>query len=526
MTVGVSAAGALALAATVLTVPPGHCSATRAASQGPVTAVASATRPHSASVAPPQPPARICSQRSVLSGPAVPPKGAVLVPAGRDGELTGTLAAGATYWFAPGLHTLSAQPFAQVRPAAQDRFVGAPGAVLSGRHTNLYAFGGNASGVSISYLEIENFGAPGQNANQGVVNHDSAPRWTISHDVIADDAGAGVMLGTADVLERSCVRDNGQYGVNVYAARGVSHIVLTHNEIWGNDTDNWERRVPGCGCSGGIKFWRTIGAVVTDNYIHGNHDVGLWVDTDNSGFDIAGNYISHNYSNGIIYEASYNARIVANTLVANGIGRGPTNPGFPTAAIYISESGSDPRVSGPYGRQFLVEHNTLVNNWAGIVLWENANRFCNSPANTSTGACTLVDPSHVDASSCIPGRIDHRPYYWECRWRTQNVDVEQNTFVFLPATTPGLGRRDPVALQGLLSNWGTFPSWSPYKGPVIERSITRHQHNVWANNVYVGPWRFMVRDQANVVGFHQWRTVWHQDRGSVRRSASPSVPAA
>jgi hypothetical protein len=32
------------------------------------------------------------------------------------------------------------------------------------------------------------------------------------------------------------------------------------------------------------------GAVIKDNWIHGNHGVGLWVDTNDSGFSITGNY--------------------------------------------------------------------------------------------------------------------------------------------------------------------------------------------------------------------------------------------
>ncbi len=51
------------------------------------------------------------------------------------------------------------------------------------------------------------------------------------------------------------------------------------------------------------------GAVVTDNWIHGNHSVGLWADTDNRGFDIDDNYIADNYDDGVIYEISYNAQI-------------------------------------------------------------------------------------------------------------------------------------------------------------------------------------------------------------------------
>ena len=55
---------------------------------------------------------------------------------------------------------------------------------------------------------------------------------------------------------------------------------------------------------------------------------------------------------GLIYEISYNAKISGNIFIRNGIGTGPKNRGFPTSAIYISESGSDSRVPGPVRRDF------------------------------------------------------------------------------------------------------------------------------------------------------------------------------
>ena len=53
------------------------------------------------------------------------------------------------------------------------------------------------------------------------------------------------------------------------------------------------------------------------------------------------------------------------------------------SAIYISESGGDSRVSATYAAS-TISGNTFVNNWDDVALWENADRFCNSPANTSS----------------------------------------------------------------------------------------------------------------------------------------------
>ena len=63
----------------------------------------------------------------------------------------------------------------------------------------------------------------------------------------------------------------------------------TNNEIVGNDAD---LHPADCGCAGGVKFWAVNGATVTNNYVHDNHGVGLWADTNNVGFDIENNYIA------------------------------------------------------------------------------------------------------------------------------------------------------------------------------------------------------------------------------------------
>jgi hypothetical protein len=465
---------------------------------------------------PAAPMAQVCGNKAVLGGgPRRPPAGAVVVPAGDDARVN-LGRPGVTYWFAPGRHTLGPGPYTQIIPGDGATFTGAPGAVLNGRHVNFYAFGGYATGVTVSYLTVINFGTLGGNDDQGVVNHNSSPQWTITHSTISGNAGAGAMVGTGDKVEYNCLEDNQQYGFNAYSPVNVANIVISHNEIAGNDTYNWEKRQPGCGCTGGGKFWDVDGAVVTDNWVHGNHSVGLWADTDNRGFDIEGNYIADNYGTGLTYEISYNALIKNNTFARNGLGDGPTNPGFPTGAIYISESGADSRVPGPYGSALSITENTFSDNWGGVVLWENANRFCDSPANTSSGACTLVDPA-VRLRSCGPALIAKQPYIADCRWKTQNVSVNHNVFDFDPQT---LGihctTETECGFNGLFSEYGSYPTWSPYKGTAIEKSITFHQDNSFSDNIYNGPWQFMVYQQGTQVDFATWQGgPYHQDRGSV-----------
>ena len=461
-----------------------------------------------------EPPGRICGSRG-LQGPTVKPHGATAVgPRHNLYTVVNNHRPGTTFWLKPGVFHVDPDEFGQVIPKRGDTFIGAPGAILDGRHVNRYAFTGTAKNVTISYLTIQNFGTKASNNGEGVVNHDSAEGWRILHNTIWHSGGAGVFLGNHGQIRHNCLADNGEYGFQALDSR---HSVLAGNEITGNNTANWEVLRPGCGCTGGGKFWNSRNVTVRNNYVHDNRGVGLWADTNNAGLLFTGNWIADNDDEGILYEISYNARIVHNTFVHNGWVKGPTNPGFPTGAIYVSESGSDPRVKTRFGGRFRIAHNRFVNNWAGVVGWENADRFAGSPNNSSTGFSTLVNPKVANLKTCVPGTIDQAPYINDCRWKTKRLWVVHNTFVSRPTDIPGCRADTGCGFQAVFSNWGTSPDWSPYQGPVVEQHITWHQGNRWAHNTYVGAWHFMVMDQATVIPWHAWRTTYGQDRGSARR---------
>jgi parallel beta-helix repeat protein len=461
---------------------------------------------------PAAPPVQVCGNAMLLDGPATAPAGAISVPAGdNSGVDFGT--AGATYWFAPGMHTLGTDPFGQIIPGDHSTFIGAPGAILDGQELNNYAFTQHAVGVTIQHLTIQNFNCP---MNEGVVNHDSGTGWTVEYNTITGNHGAGLFLGSDNVARFNCLDKNGQYGFQVISEQGANNVVLDQNEISGNNTDDLETTTPGCGCTGGGKFWQSSNVTVTGNYVHDNKSVGLWADTDNNGFHVEGNYISGNDAEGFFYEISYNALIRNNTFVRNALVAGPTNPGFPTGAIYISESGGDSRVANDnHYATIEIAGNVFTDNWAGVVLWENADRFCNSPANTSSGVCTLVNPSVITTDSCNQTNIAADPYLSDCRWKTQNVTVHDNTFSLTAANLTGCSAQTGCGLQGLFSNFGSFPDWSPYMGEVVEDAITSAQNNHFANNTYQGDWQFMVHDQGTIVDFATWQAApYSQDQGS------------
>ncbi|MEU8222889.1 right-handed parallel beta-helix repeat-containing protein [Kribbella sp. NPDC048915] len=468
--------------------------------------------------APSAPPAKICGNAKALSGPATAPANAVVVTTADNlNQITEKHPAGTTFWLEPGTHKLGSGEYSQVVPKDGNTYLGAPGAILDGGRRNRYAFTGYATRVTLKNLTIQNFGPVRTNNDEGVVNHNAAARWTMTGNTIQDNAGAAVMVGDHNVIRGNCLQNNGQYGFNAYHPDKVASITIEGNEIAGNNTDDWEKLKPGCGCTGGGKFWEVTGAVVRNNWVHDNHSAGLWADTNNTGFVIEGNYIAGNLAEGLVYETSYNAGIRGNTFARNGLGKGPTNQGFPTPAVYISESGSDARVPGVFNKTFEISNNVFIDNWAGVILWENADRFAGSAANTSTGSGTLVNPSVATAKTCNATTITKQPYLSDCRWKTQNVRVHDNVFRLDPNNvSKDCAARTGCGYNGLFSNWGTFPAWSPYKQDAVQDAITFHQGNRFFNNTYAGPWNFIVHEQGNRVNWASWQGApYGQDPDSV-----------
>ncbi|MEU3338566.1 right-handed parallel beta-helix repeat-containing protein [Streptomyces sp. NPDC002144] len=457
---------------------------------------------------------RVCARPP--AGPTRAPEGAVTVDPAVIGDLavkTLNSPPHTTFWLKPGKHRLSPDDYDQVTPKEGDVYLGAPGAVVDGRKVNQYAFGGTAEDVTIRYLTVQHFVAP---QNEGVVNHDSADGWVIEHSTVQDNSGAGLMAGSRQHVRANCLRGNGQYGMNAYKATGVTGLVVEDNEITGNNTDDWERRQQGCGCTGGVKFWAVNGADVRGNWVHDNRGTGLWVDTNNNDFRIEDNVIEANDGAALIYEASYNAVIRYNTIRRNNWveGRAAADRGdsFPFATVYLSESGGEPRIRARTS-EIEIYGNMLENNWSGITLWENADRFCNSPANTSSGDCTLLVKN---PKRCVQPAIAKAPLYSDCRWKTQRVDIHDNRFVLDKSVVKCTVKCDRMAL---LSNYGTFPDWSPYKGERVADAITTQQHNRWLDNVYVGPWKFVTHDASRVLSRAQWQgTPYRQDTGSTFRA--------
>ncbi len=502
--------GSTTAAATTTTAPttqPAATSATTTTTTPPSTTPPPTTTlpPTSSPIAVPPPPAssagKVCD--NIPATYPVAPAGAIVVDPAVVGDLdkkTEAAPVGSTFWLKPGTHTLGSGEYDQVVPKDNDTYLGAPGAILDGKGHNDFAFTQHAKNVTISNLTVQGFTSP---QDQGVVNHDSADGWTIQNSTIQNNRGAGLMAGAKQKMLGNCLRDNGQYALNAYQEGDkISGLLMTGNEIVGNNTDDWESKVPGCGCSGGVKFWAVNGADIRNNWVHDNRGVGLWADTNNNDFLIENNLIENNDGEGVFYEISYNLILRNNVFRKNALVSGKEfadrGDDFPEASVYLSESGGDSRISARTAK-IDIYGNAFDNNWSGITAWENADRFCNSPANTSSGDCTRLVPK---VPTCATPGITKAPLIDTCRWKTQNIDVHGNTFSFDPKVigcTNGLCGR-----MALLSNYGTYPSWSPYQGDVVQNAVTFHQTNSWHGNTYSGPWKFMPFDTSRSLTSAQW----------------------
>jgi hypothetical protein len=485
-----------------------------------------------------------------------------VLPQGKHEYLSYELEPDTVYYLLPGKHVGAIQ--ADTNDAFVGGLAGETASVLSGAYSGKHwgidsnSTNGDQSGVTIEYLTIEKYMPY---ADQGAVNPDANTGWKIIDDTVTRNVpGAGIIAGTENTLEDDCLTLNGQYGFQSEDTNGFGSDSLTEgpydltvkgNEISYNDTCDLEGlvnnpaigwtnydpvpkryrnancgEVAGDGNEGGFKLWHTNGVTVEGNYIHNNWGPGVWADTDNANTTVANNTITDNDGEGIIEEISYNFSITNNYIEGNAVVGGLGNSGFPSPAIYISESGSDGTFGGvpacaesscadqgAYPTESVVSGNTLVNNGGNIFLWQNSERFCSDGFD---GACTLVDggpagpfsisaceaelPTAAFDPSTYAGEDTGSPSedWWDgCLWHTSNVSVTHNTIDFNPAEVKDCKPADwsDCGAGGIFSEYGSPPNDGP--GWVVATQLTFHQNDKWADNTYNGPSTFYAWNQGN-----------------------------
>jgi parallel beta-helix repeat protein len=299
--------------------------------------------------------------------------------------------AGTTFYLRAGVH--SGQT---VKPRDGDKFIGEPGAVLSGEDRVEFAFRSSAANVTIQGLTIEKYANPAQS---GAIDA-SGTAWRIINNEVRYNWGAGVAFADRYQVIGNNVHHNRQIGIVGHGA----DVLVDGNEIafnnYNDDYDSgWE--------AGGTKFLRTTNLVVRGNHVHDNHGNGLWTDFDNYNTLYENNLVEDNQVNGIFHEISYDAVIRNNTVRRNGnrqirvtsssnveIHNNVVVAKGDSSGIYGADS---PRGSGSHGvfeiKNLWVHHNTIVidtgftglrdNKGTGAV-WSNNNRFDYNTYTTNT----------------------------------------------------------------------------------------------------------------------------------------------
>ena len=164
----------------------------------------------------------------------------------------------------------------------------------------------------------------------------------------------------------------GDYGVNLFG----SNSKFNYNEIFESNY----KPDPGCGCSGGGKWWGTLNAdIVANAFVNDSPGGGspIWLDNGNSGTLISGNYFYKSYGSAIHSETGFNLNVTGNLFMDGGWGKGSGGCGNNcNGAVNLNSSGGFKVPGSRYQNQVLISGNQFVDNWEGVDIWQAGARSC------------------------------------------------------------------------------------------------------------------------------------------------------
>ena len=232
-------------------------------------------------------------------------------------------------------------------------------------------YGGPAADVSVEYLDISH----DLHVSTGTIY--TGAGWTITHNDIHDgysSPGYGVAIygGDQGTIEYNCLSRMGDYGVNLFGSNGR----FDYNEIYESNY----RPDPGCGCSGGGKWWGTLNDDIVGNaFINDSPSGGtpVWLDNGNSGTLISGNYFYMSYGSAIDSETGFDLNVTDNLFMDGGWGKGSGGCGNNCdGAVGLNSSGGFAVPGSRYENQVLISNNQFIDDWQGIDIWQAGSRSC------------------------------------------------------------------------------------------------------------------------------------------------------
>ena len=232
-------------------------------------------------------------------------------------------------------------------------------------------YGGPAADVSVEYLDISH----DLHNTTGTIY--TGTGWTITHNDIHDGystPGFGVAIygGDQGTIEYNCLSKMGASGVGLSGSNGR----FDYNEVYESNY----KPDPGCGCSGGGKWWGTLNADIVGNAFVDDSPGGgipVWLDNGNSGTLISGNYFYMSYGSAITSETGFDLDVTGNLFMNGGWGTGSGGCGNNCdGAVDMNSSGGFNVPGSRYENQVLISGNQFVDNWEGIDIWQAGARSC------------------------------------------------------------------------------------------------------------------------------------------------------
>ena len=228
--------------------------------------------------------------------------------------------------------------------------------------------------VAVEYLNIND------DLHQFTGTIDMGSGWTVEHNYIHDASVApssgsgGVALydGDEGTVEYNCLARMGQYG----GGGAGTNEVYDYNELLqdANEPD------PGCGCSGGGKWWGTLNTNIVDNSFvedgTGGDQPSIWFDNGNSGALVEGNYFYRDAGQSISNETGYNMLIENNLFVDDGWGTGSGQGANNDGTVVMNSSGGLYVPGSRYENSVSITNNQFVNDWGGVDIWQSGLRSC------------------------------------------------------------------------------------------------------------------------------------------------------
>ena len=271
-------------------------------------------------------------------------------------------------------------------------------------------------------------------------------------NTIPSNAGAGVIIGD-NVISDNCLPQQRPVRIQRVPRRTASrHRRADHNEIAGNNTDDWESRATGMRLHRRrqvLGHQRRTSPTTTSTTTRAS---GCGP-TPTTAASFRGQLHLQQRRRRHLVRDQLQRGDPHNTFVAQRPRQGPDQPRLPDSGDLISESG-DSRGRTTYSRTFEIP-----------ATCSSTTGRASSSGRTPTGSRfagqhehrlpTLVNPKSPPSRRATRRR-SHEPYFDDCRWKTQNVLVHRNTSASTRSQIAPVPAK-AAASTGLFSNYGTYP---------------------------------------------------------------------